>query len=251
MADRFGRTLLHRVATSGNPESIKHVINIYPVHLHIQILNVRDMQGKLCCITLLDHAIQSQFKPFSTFIPKHRNAYKHYILDLLPESHLLQALEMQTNIGETVLHIAADLGHSESLKEILALFPESQRLRVLSLQTEDGKAVLHCAAESEHAIQVIMDLLPGHQRLQLVCIGDFVGEIVLHYAANLDHFQSVCHILEALPETQLWQVVNLQDEDGRTCLDLVQDEEALRCIMEVLSPPEDVIRPDLQPENCS
>ena len=134
------------------------------------------------------------------------------------------------------MHIAADLGHSESLKEILALFPESHRLRVVSLQTEDGKTVLHCAAESEHAIQVIMDLLPEHQCLQLVCIGDFVGETVLHYAANLGHFQSVCYILEVVPETQRWQVVNLQDEDGMTCLDLVQDEEARRCIMELLIP---------------
>ncbi len=57
---------------------------------------------------------------------------------------------------------------------------------------------------------------------------------MLNLAAESCDAASINTILNLCPESERWHAVNMMDQDGKTVLELVHDEQALESIMELL-----------------
>ncbi len=82
------------------------------------------------------------------------------ILESVPESQRLQAVDSQDVNGDTILHIVvSDEGKLDFIQVILEAIPESLRLQAVNTQDRNGRtAVLDIASKIAH--ESIMQLLP-------------------------------------------------------------------------------------------
>ncbi len=130
-----GETVLHCAAYSGNPESIRLILALYPETELLRIVNVQDDYG---WVALHCAARSGNFESIET------------ILDVYPESERLQALNTTNHEGETVWHRVADSNNIECIKAVLSLLPESQRLQAANRKNENGYAMLDDMNEETH-----------------------------------------------------------------------------------------------------
>ena len=151
----FGRTLLYRVAESGNTESLKAVLAIHPESEHLKVVSREDEHGW----TILHCAAYSG------------NAESiRFLLALYPETEYFNAVSMPDKHGWTALHCAGRSGNFEAMETILALHPESKRLQALHVANPLGETVLHRVAISNNieCIKAVLSLFPESQRLQVL-----------------------------------------------------------------------------------
>ncbi len=205
--DKFGMTLLHHAAESGNVESIKVILALdpNPEYWLRSIVHVKDTLGgnALHCAAQSGNARAMDL-----------------ILALYPSpEQRLQAVSTMNVMGETVLCRAARSGNIECVDTVLALYPESERLQALRLQETDRATVLHHVAGAGNAacVQAIIDRYPESERYQAVSTPTKLG---LHFAARSGHLSCVETLLSHYPESQRLQAMCQPDRDGRTPLHL-------------------------------
>ena len=254
-----GHFLLHCAANSGNVESLKIILSLYPESEWLRVANERDNSrgrsalhcaaesGNLHCIRTL--------------------------LDLYPESERFQAVLVTSNLGETVLYCAAKSGIVECFQFILSLYPESgwlqvvstedkfnrtaessnldmlkfilssrpasQRLRVLSMKDREGRSALHHAAIAGDigCLKTMIAFYTESERLQALCLKDQTGRAVLHFLARSRKPESIEYILQLLPESECLKIESMQDNKGRTVLyhtAISDDHEIVNYIIDLL-----------------
>ncbi len=208
--DKFGMTLLHRAAESGNVESIKVILALdpNPEYWFRSIVHVKDTLGgnALHCAAQSGNARAMDL-----------------ILALYPSpEQRLHAVSTMNVMGETVLCRAARSGNIECVDTVLALYPESERLQALRLQETGRATVLHHVAGSSNAacVQAIIDRYPESERYQAVSTPTKLGWTPLHFAARSGHLACVETLLSHYPESQRLQAMCQPDRDGRTPLHL-------------------------------
>ncbi len=172
--DKFGMTLLHRAAESGNVESIKVILALdpNPEYWLRSIVHVKDTLGgnALHCVAQSGNARAIDL-----------------ILALYPSpEQRLQAVSTMNVMGETVLCRAARSGNIECVDTVLALYPESERLQALCLQEMGRATVLHHVAGAGNAacVRAILDRYPESGRYQAVSTPTKLGWTPLHFAAR-------------------------------------------------------------------
>ncbi len=111
-----------------------------------------------------------------------------FLLELLPESHRLDAVNIRDErTDKTVLHYAVGSNDVESVNTILALYPESQHLDVINMQDVDRRTVLHHAvtvAGNYAIIRLLLNSLTESERVQAVNVTDNDGSTVLQLAKS-------------------------------------------------------------------
>ncbi len=119
--------MLHFAARSGNHESIKPILSLYPESERVHVVKADSYFG-----TALHFAAQSgNFESIET------------ILSLYPESERLHALSATVRLsGKTVLSYVAASNNIEGIKAVLSLYPESQRLLVVGKLNGGGRTML-------------------------------------------------------------------------------------------------------------
>ncbi len=159
-----GRTVLHHAAYSGNPESLKTVLLLFPESERVRAVKVTDNDER----TALHFAAESG---------SHESV--RLILSLYPESERLQAVRTRDQampfhdvsmgrvVGGTVLHNAAQSGNFESIETVLDLYPGPERLQALTMTTHYGETVLNFVAHSNQVecIKAVLSLFPESERL--------------------------------------------------------------------------------------
>ncbi len=150
--DKKEKTLLHRVAQAGNPDSIEFILSLYPESERKHVVNIQDQYG-----TVLHAAAYSE----------HPESLKT-VLRMYPESECLQAVRMPDHYGRTVLHHVTNSGKVECLKHLLTLYPESERAHAVSIPDRDGWTVLHCAVRlgNLESIEALLAVYPESDGLQ-------------------------------------------------------------------------------------
>ncbi len=110
--DQRKQTILHRAASSGNHESLKTVLALFPESERLQVVSMQDSKGR----TVLHFAAESG----------NSDSIKT-LLSLHPESERLKVVNSGHREEHTVLHAAARSGSFEAIETILSLYPESER----------------------------------------------------------------------------------------------------------------------------
>ncbi len=151
----LGRTLLYSVAESGNSESLKAILALYPESERSKVVSRKDGYGW----TVL-HCAARTGNPESI----------QFLLALYPDRGHFNAVKRQDRLGNTTLHCAGRSGNFESIETILASYPESEHLHALDKTNQFGETVLHRAAESNNieCIKSVLSLFPESQRLQVL-----------------------------------------------------------------------------------
>ncbi|XP_073107975.1 protein ACCELERATED CELL DEATH 6-like isoform X1 [Elaeis guineensis] len=105
--------------------------------------------------------------------------------------------------GDTVLHIAAKMGHAELAKAIRRLEP-----LLLTRQNSKGDTPVHCAARAGHHAIVtsfvstrIVDEQVGEEHGRLLRVRNGVGNTALHEAAQNGHLEVVQAIMSVDPDS--------------------------------------------------
>ncbi len=192
--DALGRTLLHDAAKSGDCESLKTALTLYPESERLQAVRMQDQSGS----TVLHDAA----------ISKSSECIK-IILSLYLESESLHAVVCIKDICErTVLHCAAKSGIPESVTLILDHCPESERLRTMRMQDRSGFTALHCAGLSGNfaTIETILALYPESERLPALGVTTRHGSNVLHCVADSNSIECIKAVLSLYPESQHWRL---------------------------------------------
>ena len=209
--DAFERTVLHGAASSGNLESLKTLLALYP---QAEICHVVSSMKDRSHRTVL-HCAAVSGNPESI----------KFILMLLSEEQRIRAVCGLLDLNKrTVLHCTTTLGDRDSTRVILSLLPEAQHLHAVMMQDMDGQTALHYAVNngrSSESICSILALLPESQRSQAICVQDRNGYTVLHLVAHTGKFDSIVHIQSLLPESDRTQAVSIRDRRGNTVMDLL------------------------------
>ena len=207
---RLVRSSLHDAAKSGNHESLKIILSLYPNESK-RLLAVRkkDRRGN----TVLHYAATS----------KEIDCFKT-ILFLYPESERLHAVNIKDSY-ETTVYCAARSGNSESIKLILSLYPETENLRVAKENSYFGTA-LHYAALSGNfeSIEAILALYPESERLQALSATVRLGETVLDRVAASNDIECIKAVLSLYPESQRLWIMNEPNRKRRTMLSYMNEE---------------------------
>ncbi|XP_065029221.1 ankyrin repeat-containing protein BDA1-like [Musa acuminata AAA Group] len=118
---------------------------------------------------------------------------------LLQEDRLLlhrQAIAA-AHLSDSPLHIAASLGHSDLVREILAVNPELAHCR-----NREGLSALHLAAAQGH-LSVVNELLQYAAAGNLCLATDNDGFMPAHTAALRGKLDALTVLLDACPESLL------------------------------------------------
>lgn len=127
------------------------------------------------------------------------------MLRAFPKSQHLKALHMVNEYGYTVLHTAARASNCDSIKLIMALYTDSAH-----------RQALHALSDVQHTVSYDKD--PGFQRSELLDLRDYGGYAVLHYAHQSWNLDTIRYILELHTESQLLNVLAMQDRKQKTIL---------------------------------
>jgi len=154
------------------------------------------------------------------------------ILEALPQKERLAAMQTKDRAGRIFLHEAAK--NPEVLSILLEELPIEDRLVAMRQVRDSGNfCSLHNAAKSPKALGIILSALPLEDRLDVVREKDRLGRNLLHYA--VENLEALSIILEALPSEDRLAVVQLKDKAGSSALDeAVESLEALSIILESL-----------------
>ncbi len=201
--DEYGLTLLHRAAGSGNPDSMKVILDLYPASQHLQTISTRESEKKRTVLHIASETGNSEMVKL--------------ILSLLPESQRLPVVSLKDQFDSTALHCAAMSKNKESAVIILKLLPESQRLQAMSAQDICGRTMLHCCANLE-SVLAVLDLLPELERSQIVCMRTMTGDTILHDAVSTlrEDFDFVRAVLDSLPESQRLKTLKMHLSSDET-----------------------------------
>ena len=221
---RTGETVLHGVATSGNLESLKAILTVFPEQSErLRAVEITDMEAR----TVLHCAASSG-----------NSESIQLILSLYSEAERLQVVRTQDKEARTVLHRVARSGNCESVKSVLALYPESDRLQAVCMQDQSGRTVLHDAAISNsiECLKFILSLYPESESLRAaVCVGDALKLTVLHYAAQSGNAESVRFILSHWPESERKRIVSMRGQIDNTALHCAAQSGNVECFEIILA----------------
>lgn len=154
------------------------------------------------------------------------------ILEALPQNERLAAMQTQDRDGCCFLHEIAK--YPEALCIILKALPHEERLIAIRQVRDSGKfSTLHDAVKSPEALGIILSALPREERLTAVQEKDRLGRNVLHYA--VENLEALSIILEVLPSEERLAAVQVKDKVGSSVLhEAAESLEALSVILESL-----------------
>ncbi len=167
VSDDRGRTILHLVARCF--ESTKAILSLYPEELRLRAIFAQDNEGstvlhwaifgeiesiryllsllsasqRLELVNMRDHDGFTALLRYVRFPRKNTVGVIRTVLDMLPESQVLQALKVENN-RRTILHDVANHGNVESIKYILNRVPKSEctdRRSILRLLRDTGESI--------------------------------------------------------------------------------------------------------------
>ncbi len=147
VADRKGRTALHRGARTGHLESVQTIL---------KCLQVLDDPRRLA--VMHDEAgsdrksLWSSGDPIKLVLP-------------LSQPEILQYVDKRDANEQTALHHAAISQNMECLKLLLTCYPESERLQVVNMEDRNGNTILSFLGG--RTLDSIMPLLPELDRESL------------------------------------------------------------------------------------
>ncbi|KAF6035750.1 hypothetical protein EB796_005942 [Bugula neritina] len=146
--------------------------------------------------------------------------FKETMTSLSPEDRL-KVLCMQnfisyqgkTIFSTTVLHIAAEGGHTETVKCILDSVPAADLYKLLSIQNRNGYTAVHSAAERGHTktVKCILDSVPAADLHKLLNIKNRDGNTAVHRAVKGSHTETVKCILDSVPAADLHKLLSIQN----------------------------------------
>ncbi|CAF4982121.1 unnamed protein product [Rotaria sp. Silwood1] len=136
--------------------------------------------------------------------------------------------------GQTLLHLAARLGHEEIMRVLIS--ETSQANMLLNIR---GQTPLLCAIESESTSTAT--LLMEHDPLSLTC-KDNIGSSVFHYATEQCNYIVLCRAISLLKQlssstTRLIALQRLIEKNvnGKTPFVIAIEKGSLKCIKYILS----------------
>lgn len=120
----------------------------------MQILPVRDR------IASIEKAEDDQISVLWIAVANSKIHIVNYILSLYPESSLEEIVKERSRNGNTLLHIAVQLGHElEIFITLLKLYPVEQRLEALMLGGVEGTSVLQFIDKKENSFDYRIAIL--------------------------------------------------------------------------------------------
>ncbi len=236
MRDQNGGTVLHCATMTGNLESIKVLVALYPISQHMQVVCMQDEDQR----TVLRCAASSG-----------NAASINFTLGLLTEDQCRQAVSTRDRNGMTPVHYAARSGDLESIRAIVAIYPESQHLEIVcmgdiggcklgqlgsnciySRNSATGRALTSrkqarfewkncsalCCSINFDSVRDILGSLSESERTQVVSIVEPNEATLSHYSASSGNTESIKYTLALYPESQHLQIMNTRDSNGMTPL---------------------------------
>jgi len=115
--------------------------------------------------------------------------------------------------SNTLLHVAASLGHDQTVEAILSKQQCQQQL--LTATNSNGDLPLHVAANAGH-LSIVQQLVePSHQCQELLMAKNSNGDHPVHVAANAGHLSVVQYLFSFSYEYQ----EQLKSENSESCDD--------------------------------
>lgn len=183
-----GDSVFTLAAAEGNTEVVKRLLWEGSIDLFH-----RNRAGN----TALSIAISRGFLDIATLI---YGAMEH-----LPSEQLLSACLERDDKGNTLLHQALLLGHTESFERLTSIMNPENLYRILSVQNNLGETILHSAVQLDNLalLQSLMEKLTPEQRSSLCWLQNSNGENPLSVAAAQENYDAIHALLNALPSKEI------------------------------------------------
>lgn len=183
-----GDSVFTLAAAEGNTEVVKRLLREGSIDLFH-----RNRAGN----TALSIAISKGFLDIATLI---YGAMEH-----LPSEQLLSACLERDDEGNTLLHQALLLGHTESFERLTSIMAPENLHRILSVQNNLGETILHSAVQLDNLalLQSLMEKLAPEQRSSLCWLQNSNGENPLSLAASQENYEAIRALLHALPSKEI------------------------------------------------
>jgi len=145
------------------------------------------------------------------------------------------------NDSTTIIKIAAEGGHTETVKCILDSVPAADLYKLLSIQNVFGNTAVHSAAERGHTetMKCILDSVPAADLYKLLSIQNiYSGNTAVHSAAEGGHSETVKCILDSVPAADLYNLLSIQSRSGNTAVHRAVvggHTETVKCILDSVS----------------
>ena len=115
---------------------------------------------------------------------------------ILSKQQCQQELLTATNsTGNLPLHVAANAGHLPVVVQFLGR-PCRNHQELLKAQNSNGDLPLHVAANAGH-LSIVQHLVESHLCQELLMVKNSNGDLPLHVAANAGHLSIVQHLIES------------------------------------------------------
>ena len=209
--DVIGQTCLMFAADCGHTETVRYLVGLPEVDVNQQgdedwtALHHarRDADVKVDIVqVLIDAGADIEMKGYDGFLPLHY-ACLSGTLDVVKIFARLGAVCAADYTGQACLSLAADYGHTETVRYLLCL-PEVE----VNYREVDGKTALHCAVRKNHSDVVQVLINAGAD----IDTKDNRENSPLHDACN----NGLSDIVKMLVEAGAG--VRATDNDGHTCL---------------------------------
>ena len=186
-------------------------------------------------LRLLNIVNSSELRPIDLAAVKGNYETFEIMLSAVPKSQLMEILSYQNASGETILHQCAKKESCSVFKcsaLLLKRLSPSQLHEILKIQDANGNTAFHCHmraignASQDDASQLndikILKKLQSQQVFSLLMIQNNRRDTALHVAAN--HTGNIPLLVRHLPnyitETQVCELLNLEDKFQRKPLDI-------------------------------
>ncbi|KAF3946607.1 hypothetical protein CMV_027146 [Castanea mollissima] len=115
---------------------------------------------------------------------------------ILSKQQCQQELLSATNsTGDLPLHVAANAGHMRIVVQFLGR-PCRKHQELLKVPNSNGDLPLHVAANAGH-LSIVQHLVDSHLYQELLMVKNSNGDLPLHVAANAGHLSIVQHLIES------------------------------------------------------
>ena len=222
-----GSSIFHMAATNKCPEVLDFLLDRYPTAASEVVAGSE--KDRLCSLgyTVLHMAVSN-------------NAMTPKIIDklllLCPE-----ARSMQTQSGDTPLHLAARRGNTAMVTHLIPkLLTDDELIQLVAQTNNNGETILHILCVLYNSFHILSYLLcrPAMKEggYAVISMRDDLGRTVLHKALQRPHWHHYVHVLQCLTEDERLALFKIKDNEGYTVLSRLVNNKVIDKFFHILFP---------------